>query len=69
MNVSGPIDVPIEALIGALLTDREGGEMGCIIDVRFDLTNHIVVVCVDGPEGEVGLQWPSLRDYSIYLQR
>ena len=61
----GPLDLPVEALVGAIISSDDGAEMGSVVDIRVDITNHefILVLNTGG-----GLRWSDLKDYMITFQ-
>ncbi len=65
MRIEAPFNLPVEALIGAVITSDAGAELGVISDVRVDITNHEFIVTLDNG---IGLFWSNLKDYSIKLQ-
>ena len=65
MRIEAPFDLPVEALIGAVITSDDGAELGVIADVRVDITNHDFILTLD--DG-IGLLWSNLKDYSIKFQ-
>jgi sporulation protein YlmC with PRC-barrel domain len=65
MRIEAPFDLPVEALIGAVITSDDGAELGVIADIRVDITQHeFVLYLSDGN----GLRWCDLKDYSIKFQ-
>ena len=66
MKVSdGPLDLPIEALVGAIIERDDGAEMGSVVDIRVDITNHEFILVLDTGDG---LRWSDLKDYVITFQ-
>ena len=69
MKISeGPLDLPIEALVGAIISSNSldgGAEMGSVVDVRVDITNHEFILVLDTGDG---LRWSDLKDYVITFQ-
>ena len=66
MKISeGPLDLPIEALVGAIISSDEGAEMGSVVDIRVDITNHEFILVLDNGSG---LRWSDLKDYAITFQ-
>ena len=61
----GPLDLPIEALVGAIISSDDGAEIGAVADVRVDITNHDFVLVLDNGSG---LRWSDLKDYMITFQ-
>ena len=64
----GPLDLPIEALVGAIISSNSldgGAEMGSVVDVRVDITNHEFILVLDTGDG---LRWSDLKDYVITFQ-
>ena len=66
MKISeGPLDLPIEALVGAIITSDDGTEIGAVADIRVDITNHEFILVLDTGDG---LRWSDLKDYVITFQ-
>jgi sporulation protein YlmC with PRC-barrel domain len=66
MKISeGPLDLPIEALVGAIITSDGGAEIGAVADIRVDITNHEFILVLDNGSG---LRWSDLKDYVITFQ-
>lgn len=66
MKISeGPLDLPIEALVGAIISSDGGAEMGSVVDVRVNITNHEFILVLDTGNG---LRWSDLKDYEITFQ-
>ena len=66
MKISeGPLDLPIEALVGAIIETDGGAEMGSIVDIRVDITNHEFILVLNTGDG---LRWSDLKDYVITFQ-
>ena len=66
MKISeGPLDLPIEALVGAIITSDDGAEIGAVADVRVDITNHEFILVLNTGDG---LRWSDLKDYVITFQ-
>ena len=66
MKISeGPLDLPIEALVGAIIERDDGVEMGSVADIRVDITNHEFILVLDNGSG---LRWSDLKDYVITFQ-
>ena len=66
MKISeGPLDLPIEALVGAIITSDDGAEIGAVADIRVDITNHEFILVLDTGDG---LRWSDLKDYVITFQ-
>ena len=66
MKLSGdPLKLPVEALVGAIIERDDGVEVGSVVDIRVDITNHefILVLNTGG-----GLFWSDLKDYVITFQ-
>ena len=61
----GPLDLPIEALVGAIISRDDGAEIGAVADIRVDITNHDFVLVLDNGSG---LRWSDLKDYMITFQ-
>ena len=61
----GPLDLPIKALVGAIITSDDGAEIGSVIDIRVDITNHEFILVLDNG---AGLRWSDLKDYMITFQ-
>jgi sporulation protein YlmC with PRC-barrel domain len=66
MKISeGPLDLPIEALVGAIIERDDGAEMGSVVDIRVDITNHEFILVLKTGDG---LRWSDLKDYVITFQ-
>ncbi len=66
MKISeGPLELPIEALVGAIFTSDDGAEIGAVADIRVDITNHEFILVLDNGSG---LRWSDLKDYVITFQ-
>ena len=66
MKISeGPLDLPIEALVGAIITSDDGAEIGAVADIRVDITNHEFILVLNTGDG---LRWSDLKDYVITFQ-
>ena len=64
----GPLDLPIEALVGAIISSNSldgDAELGSVVDVRVDITNHELILVLDNGSG---LRWSDLKDYVITFQ-
>ena len=61
----GPLDLPIEALVGAIISSDDGAEIGAVADIRVDITNHEFILVL---ENGSGLRWSDLKDYMITFQ-
>ena len=61
----GPLDLPIEALVGAIISSDDGAEIGAVADIRVDITNHEFILVLDNGSG---LRWSDLKDYVITFQ-
>ena len=61
----GPLDLPIEALVGAIISSDDGAEIGAVADIRVDITNHEFILVLDNGSG---LRWSDLKDYMITFQ-
>ena len=64
----GPLDLPIEALVGAIISSNSldgGAEIGAVADIRVDITNHEFILVLDNGSG---LRWSDLKDYVITFQ-
>lgn len=66
MKISkGPLNLPIEALVGAIIFSDDGAEIGAVADIRVDITNHEFILELDTGNG---LRWSDLKDYEITFQ-
>ena len=66
MKISeAPLDLPIEALVGAIISSDDGAEIGAVADIRVDITNHEFILVLDTGDG---LRWSDLKDYVITFQ-
>ena len=60
-----PLKLPVEALVGAIISSDEGAEMGTVVSVCVDITNHEFILRLDNGSG---LRWSDLKDYVITFQ-
>ena len=69
MNLSEFSDLPVSALIGAVVTTADGAELGVVVDVRFGLASHRVTLWgkQDG-NGVNGIDWSDLKGVTLSLQ-
>lgn len=69
MNISKFSDLPVSALIGAVVTSADGVELGTVVDVRFMLFPHKVTLWLrqDG-NGINGMDWDDFADAEFSLQ-
>ena len=69
MRISRFSDLPVSALIGAVVTTADGCELGVVVDVRLNLAPHKVTVWIrqDG-NGVTGLDWADLEGATLSLQ-
>jgi len=66
MKISeGPLNLPIKALVGAIISSDDGAEIGAVVDIRVDITNHEFVLELDTGDG---FRWSDLKDYVITFQ-
>ena len=61
----GPLDLPVQALVGAIISSDDGAEIGAVADIRVDITNHEFILVLDNGSG---LRWSDLKDYVITFQ-
>ena len=64
----GPMDLPVEALIGAIITSPEGVELGAVEDVRISIHSRDKVEFLLRLDGDVGILWSDREDYRIKFQ-
>jgi len=69
MNLSEFSDLPVSALIGAVVTTADGCELGVVVDVRLMLSPHKVIIWTrqDG-NGVTGHDWADLEGATLSLQ-
>lgn len=69
MRISRFSDLPVSALIGAVVTTADGCELGVVVDVRFGLASHRVTLWIkqDG-NGVNGIDWGDLEGATLSLQ-
>ena len=60
-----PLKLPVEALVGAIISSDDGAEIGAVADIRVDITNHEFILVLDNGSG---LRWSDLKDYVITFQ-
>ena len=65
----GPMSLPVQALIGALVFSPEGVELGAVVDVRVDIygEDKKIDFCLYLKNG-AGLLLSNLDDHKIYFQ-
>ena len=69
MKISEFSDLPVSALIGAVVTTSDGCELGVIVDVRFELDSHQVITWIrQEGNGVNGIAWTDLADATLSLQ-
>ena len=61
----GPLDLPIEALVGAIISSDDGAEIGAVAGIRVDITNHEFILVLNNG---AGFCWSDLEDYVITFQ-
>ena len=64
----GPMDLPVQALIGAIITSPEGVELGAVEDVRIIIHSEDKVEWLLKLDGDVGILWSDREDYRIKFQ-
>ena len=64
----GPMDLPVQALIGAIITSPDGVELGAVEDVRISIHSGDKVEFLLRLEGDVGILWSDREDYRIKFQ-
>ena len=64
----GPMDLPVQALIGAIITSPEGVELGAVEDVRISIHSRDKVESLLRLDGDVGILWSDREDYRIKFQ-
>tara|TARA_Y100000401_G_scaffold45222_1_gene34712 strand:- start:118 stop:333 length:216 start_codon:yes stop_codon:yes gene_type:complete len=64
----GPMDLPVQALIGAIITSPEGVELGAVEDVRISIHSGDKVEFLLRLDGDVGILWSDREDYRIKFQ-
>jgi len=69
MKIEPTGDLPVSALIGAVVTTADGCELGVVVDVRFGIADHQVILWIrqDG-NGINGIDWDHLADATLSLQ-
>lgn len=69
MRIQPTGDLPVSALIGAVVTTADGCELGVVVDVRFGIADHKVILWIqqDG-NGINGICWDHLADVTLSLQ-
>ena len=70
MKISTFSDLPVPALIGAVVTSADGVELGTVVDVRVSFADHdfSLVLQQDG-NGVNGIAWSDLADARFSLHR
>jgi sporulation protein YlmC with PRC-barrel domain len=65
----GPMSLPVQALIGAIVFCPEGVELGAVVDVRVDIygEDRKIDFCLILKNG-AGLSLSNLDDHKIYFQ-
>jgi len=64
----GPFDLPVQALIGALIASPDGVEIGTVQDVRISVHSQDEVGFLLVLDTGDGILWRDLEDYVIHLQ-
>ena len=64
----GLMDLPVQALIGAIITSPEGVELGAVEDVRISIHSGDKVEFLLRLDGDVGILWSDREDYRIKFQ-
>lgn len=64
----GPMDLPVQALIGAIITSPDGVELGAVEDVRISIHSGDKVDFLLRLDGDVGILWGDREDYRIHFQ-
>ena len=64
----GPMDLPVQALIGAIITSPDGVELGAVADVRISIHSGDKVDFLLRLDGDVGILWSDREDYRIHFQ-
>ena len=64
----GPMDLPVQALIGAIITSPDGVELGAVEDVRISIHSGDKVEFLLRLDGGVGILWSDREDYRIKFQ-
>jgi len=64
----GPMDLPVQALIGAIITSPDGVELGAVEDVRISIHSGGKVEFLLRLDGDVGILWSDREDYRIKFQ-
>jgi sporulation protein YlmC with PRC-barrel domain len=69
VRISRFSDLPVSALIGAVVTTADGCELGVVVDVRLMLSPHKVIIWIrqDG-NGVNGIDWGDLEGATLSLQ-
>ena len=69
MRISKFSDLPVSALIGAVVTTADGCELGEVVDVRFLLVSHRIILWIKQDENGVnGIDWGLLKGATLSLQ-
>ena len=64
----GPMDLPVQALIGSVITSPDGIELGVVTDVRISIHSVDKVDFLLRLDGDIGLLWSDREDYLIHFQ-
>ena len=64
----GSMNLPVQALIGAILTSPDGVELGAITDVRISIDNGDKISFLLNLDSNVGIYWKDNEDYRIHFQ-
>jgi len=69
MKIEPTSDLSVSALIGAVVTTADGCELGVVVDVRFGIADHKVILWIrqDG-NGINGIDWDHLSGATLSLQ-
>ena len=67
---SGPMDLPVQALIGAIITSPDGVELGAVEDVRISIHSgdKVDFLLKLNCGGGIGILWSDREDYRIHFQ-
>ena len=64
----GPMDLPVQALIGSVITSPDGAELGVVKDVRISIHSVDKVDFLLRLDGDFGILWSDREDHLIHFQ-
>lgn len=65
---SQTLNLPLEALIGGVVTSSNGIELGCIQHVRITISSDDTIDLLLCMEDNYSISWSDVEDYKIHFQ-